>query len=76
MGTVSLSRQIAELKAERNMRDRVFPGLVNKGQMKAAAAAYRNESLEAAIATLEWLLRNEALVRRVHEETKAQEGGA
>lgn len=71
---VALSRQIAELKAERVMRDRVFPRLVAKREMKQAAADYRNESLDAAIATLEWLHRNEDLVRRVHAEILAAKG--
>lgn len=70
---VSLTRQIGELKAERLMRERVFPRRVAKGEMKQAAADYRNESLDAAIATLEWVRDHEATIRRVHGEIESGE---
>lgn len=76
MTDVSLSRQLAELRRERRMRDQVYPRLVAKREMKQAEADYLNESLDAAIATLEWLERHRELVLRVRAETKASADAA
>lgn len=74
MTTVSLSRQLAELRRERRMRDTVYPRLVARREMKQAEADYLNESLDAAIATLEWLERHREVVLRVRDELAATAG--
>jgi hypothetical protein len=69
---VSLSRQIAELRRERRMRDEAYPRLVASKKMKAEEADYLIESLEAAIDTLEWLERNREVVLRARAELAAR----
>lgn len=56
----SLAVQLAELKRERRMRERVYPHLVSSGKLKAHAADYQNNALDGAIATLERLVIEEA----------------
>lgn len=73
MTSVSLSRQLAELRRERRMRDQVYPNRVARREMKQAEADYLNESLDAAIATLEWLEAHRDVVLRVRAELAAAE---
>lgn len=59
--TTSLAVQIAELKRERRLRDRVYSYWVKIGKMRQDDADYRNGALDAAISTLERLERGEAI---------------
>lgn len=67
----SLLRQIAELRREAMWRERTYPTLVSRREMRKGEADYQLESLWAAVATLEWCHRNADLLRRVAAEAKA-----
>lgn len=49
---LTLPAQIAELKRERAMRDRVFPKFVESGRLTQDEADYRCACLDGAIASL------------------------
>lgn len=49
----SLALQLAELRRERQMRDRVYPHLVASRKVSERDVAYRNNALDGAIATLD-----------------------
>lgn len=70
---VTLVRQLAALRGEEEAMERRLRRAVACGQMRQGEADYHAESFSAAIATLEWLLFNEAVVRRVHERLQAGE---
>lgn len=57
--------QIAELKRERGIRDRTYPTMIVRGQMSQHEADLHMAHLDAAIATLEWLQRNEMTIKSV-----------
>ena len=61
---ISLDDQIAELRRERDMRDRVYPGLIGKGRLTPDQANKNNAAMDAAIRTLTWLKKNEGKIRR------------
>lgn len=50
---VSLDDQIACVKREIGMRERVYPRWVEQGRMKAEAAAKETANMKAVLATLE-----------------------
>lgn len=60
---IPLTRQIAKLRRLYTTELSDNAKAVAKRQMKADAAAYEQDSLGAAIDTLEWLQRNEAKIR-------------
>ena len=51
--TLGIGAQIACVKREIEMRERVYPSLVAKGKMKASAAEYEMMAMRAVLATLE-----------------------
>ena len=52
----SLALQLAELKRERKMRTQVYPHLIASRKLTTEKAAYNNNGLDGAIATLERLV--------------------
>jgi hypothetical protein len=62
-GRASLARQIAELRRVRKDTATALGRAVGRREIKRAAADYQLDSLDAAIATLEWLQRHEARIR-------------
>lgn len=52
----SLALQLAELKRERKMRAQVYPHLIETRKLTKEKAAYHNNGLDGAIATLERLV--------------------
>ena len=54
--TPSLAVQLAELKRERMMRNRVYPHLVATRKLSQSAADYQCAALDAAIKTIEAVL--------------------
>lgn len=52
----SLALQLAELRRERQMRVRVYPHLIASRKLTERDAAYHNNALDGAIATLERLV--------------------
>ena len=55
-GPPSLQAQLAELKRERGMRERVYPHLVASRKLTETQAAHQNRGLDGAIATLSRLV--------------------
>ncbi len=53
-GKISIAQQIEELTTERTLRSGVYPRLISSGKMRESVANFRNERLEACIATLNW----------------------
>lgn len=56
-GSVSLAEQLQELRRERKMRVFVYPRLISSGKLKPDDAARYNLALDAAIVTLDELLK-------------------
>lgn len=52
---VSLSEQVACVRREIGMRERVYPGLVDKGKMTPRAALREQLAMQAVLETLERL---------------------
>lgn len=52
----SLMCQVAELKRERSMRERVYPRLIDNGTLSEEQALYQQRCLDGAIETLEGLM--------------------
>lgn len=75
MSRVPLSRQIATLVAEQPHVETRCREAVRRGRMRPGEMGYILDGIEAAIATLTWLRDHEAVVRRVHAEIAASEGG-
>jgi len=67
----SILHQIAELRREAMLREKTYPRLVAKREMRQAEADYQLEGIWAAVATLEWCARNADLIRRVAAELNA-----
>lgn len=65
---VPLSDQIAELKREHALRQRVYPTFVARQSMTEAEAAMHLDRLSAAITTLEWLAANSEAVKAAARE--------
>ena len=63
MRKIGLAQQISELLREQQMRARVYPRLIAKGDMRQAEADECNTRLDAAIATLRWLQDNEPVIK-------------
>lgn len=64
---IPLSDQIAEIRRELSMRERVYPVLIGRGKLTKIAAARNNERMRAALATLEemqMVLNNVGMVDR------------
>lgn len=61
---ISLDDQIASVEREIAMRQRVYPSWVAKGKMKQEAADLEIARMEAASVTLNWLRRNEDVIRK------------
>ena len=51
--TLGLSAQIACVRREITMRERVYPSFVARGKMKSSAAEYELMAMRAVLATLE-----------------------
>lgn len=56
----SLAIQLAELKREKRMRDKVYPHWIATRKISQHEADYQNNALDAAIRTLERLVIEEA----------------
>lgn len=52
----SLPAQLAELKRERQMRDRVYPHMIASRKIDVEKAAHNNRGLDGAIKTIETLV--------------------
>lgn len=52
---MSLSAQVACIKRELAMRERVYPSLIARGKMKRSTAEYEFRPMRAALRTLEGL---------------------
>jgi hypothetical protein len=50
--TITLDQQIASVRREIGMRERVYPVWVNKGKMKPENASYEIDAMKAVLATL------------------------
>lgn len=68
----SLTAQIAEVEYELKQRDRVYRHLVATRKLGQAEADYHTGCMEAALATLRWLQKNEAAIKAA---IKAATGG-
>lgn len=64
--SVPITRQVAALVAEQPLIARRMAEAVRLGRQRPAERDYLLESVEAAIATLEWVRDNEATIKRVH----------
>ncbi len=60
---ISLNQQIEEVALELSYRSTVYNNLIAKGKMTQSVADYRVERMKAALATLQWLQKNEKAVR-------------
>lgn len=60
---ISLSVQIQEVKTELALRAQVYPRQIQQQPGKRSELEYRVDILRAVLATLEWLLENEEVVR-------------
>lgn len=76
MARISLTGQILEVERELQQRAKVYPRLVAAQKMKQGVADLLVERMEAVLATLRWLEKNEADVRGFVEARKAASGGA
>jgi len=69
---LSLAQQIEEVARELGLRKQVYPRLVSTGKMRQSVADYHTARMRAALATLEWLQKNEARIKaalgEVHEQ--------
>lgn len=61
--SVPIKDQIAELKREHAIRQKVYPTWVARERMSQKEADQHLERLSAAITTLEWVERNEAKIK-------------
>lgn len=61
--TVPLTDQIAEVERELALRSRVYPGLVAKKKMRQGEADEHTRRMQAVLATLRWLQKNEASIK-------------
>lgn len=71
--SVPITRQVAALVAEQPLIARRMAEAVRLGRLRPAERDYLLESVEAAIATLEWCRDNEATIKRVHKALQAGE---
>ena len=71
---IALDRQIACAKRELAMRRATYPRLIAAKRMSPTSADVEIEGMEAIIATLEWLERNENDIRGYVAERKALRG--
>jgi len=72
---ISINQQITELKRELKLRRRVYPRLVNNGQLTQGASDRQIDALEAALATLrEIATMNETHQRKLGEQ-RAHDAG-
>jgi hypothetical protein len=55
----SLEIQLAELKRERKMRERVYPNWIQNKNLTPAKADYQMNALDGAIATIEAMLKKD-----------------
>lgn len=69
----SLQAQIEEIDRELGQRERVYPQLYAKGQLRRSVGEYQVQRLEAVKATLQWLQQNEA---RIKEQLGAARPGS
>src|SRR5260370_18627451 len=63
MRKISLAAQIEEIEREIELRIRVYPRLISKGEMRKSVADYHMERMRAVLHTLEWLQKNEARIK-------------
>jgi len=67
---VSLSQQIEEVEEEIRMRESVYPRQVNKGSMRQSVADFKLARMKAALATLKWVKRHEAVIKAAVVKTE------
>lgn len=60
---IPLDEQIAEVKRELALRDRVYPQMIATGRMTEEEAAGHKGRMQATLNTLLWLQKNEAAIR-------------
>lgn len=63
MKTIPLPQQIACVKRELAMRNRVYPGQVSRGKMRKSEADHEVSCIKAVLRTLEWLQLNEEAIK-------------
>lgn len=61
--TVSLAQQIEEVERELELRRRVYPHQVARGQMRQSIADYHMARMQAVLRTLQWLRANEDAIK-------------
>lgn len=61
--SVPLETQIAEVQRELALRRSVYPSMVARERLTQAEADTHRGNMEAVLATLEWLQRNEAAIK-------------
>jgi hypothetical protein len=64
----TIAEGITELKREAHMRQRVYPGLVARGQLEQGEADRQNRRLQGTIRFLEFCAKNEVRLRGLLEE--------
>ena len=67
---ISLGAQIEEIDREIRLRQGVYPRQIANGSMRESVAKEHMARLEAARATLAWLLTNETAVRGAVKESQ------
>lgn len=60
----SLAAQVSEVMRELTMRAEVYPGLVRRGRRRQSEADLCTARMEDVLATLNWLARNERLIKQ------------
>lgn len=67
----SLITQINIVRQEIDMREKVYPRMVSKGQMRQSEADHKIADMEAVLATLVFMSTHEDLIRGAVEAAKA-----
>lgn len=60
---IPLADQIAEVKREIALRDRVYPHMIASGKLSEEEAALHRARMQATLNTLLWLQKNEDAIR-------------
>ncbi len=61
--TIPISEQIAEVKRELALRERVYPSFIARGKMDQPEADKHMERMTAALHTLLWVEKNATVIR-------------
>lgn len=75
VASVPLIDQLHELKREQHMRERAYPRFIAGGSLKSDAAARQMLRMDAAIATIEKLWRDESAAKSPALPLEAPAGG-